>query len=163
MCHNPAGVGRVRNVRFDQLFTAVIWDPPLTAGILDSLHYRVIVVNNDTGVVIVSNTTTVTIQPLPDVQLCHFYIADVTAFSSEYHGDSVVTGERSPGGTCVCTYACVQVLVHKMISLFRFTIHLEYYRVSSSSQNVGFAMSCTVVFSIGLNLKVQRYIAIMLL
>ena len=83
-----------------------MWDPPLTAGTLDSLHYRVIVVNNDTGVVIVSNTTTVTIQPLPDVQLCHYYIANVTAFSSEYHGDSVVTGERSPGGTCVCARVC---------------------------------------------------------
>ena len=86
-----------------------MWDPPLTAGTLDSLHYRVIVANNDTGVVIVSNTTTVTTQPLPHVQLCQYYTANVTAFSSEYHGDSVVTGERSPGGMCVH----VQVLVCK--------------------------------------------------
>ena len=93
-----------------------MWDPPLTAGTLDSLHYRVIVVNNDTGVVIVSNTTTVTRQALPDVQLCHYYTANVTAFSSEYHGDSMIIGERSPGGTCMCVHcACVQMLVHKMI------------------------------------------------
>ena len=107
--HNFAGVGHVHNVRFNELFTAVMWEPPLTAGTLDSLHYHVIVVNNDTGVVIVSNTTTVTIQPLPLVQLCRYYTANVTAFSSEYHGDSVVTGERSPGGTCVfvCVYVCV--------------------------------------------------------
>ena len=83
-----------------------MWDPPSTAGTLDSLHYRVIVVNNDTGVVIVNNSTTVTTQPLPDVQLCQYYTANVTAFSSEYHGDSVVTGERSPGGMCVCLCAC---------------------------------------------------------
>ena len=83
-----------------------MWDPPLTAGTLDSLHYRVIVVNNHTGVVIVNSTTMVTIQPLPDIQSCQYYTANVTAFSSEYHGDSVVTGDRSPGGTfCVCAGA----------------------------------------------------------
>ena len=132
-----------------------MWDPPLTAGTLDSLHYRVIVVNNDTGIVIVSNTTTTITQPLSHVQLCHYYTANVTAFSSEYHGDSVVTGERSQGGMCVyarvreCAY--VQLLVCKNeIQVY----HLEYYHVHFSSQNVGYAMPSTVVFSIGLNLKV---------
>ena len=109
------GVGRVGNIRFDQLFTAVMWDPPLTAGTLDSLYYHVIVVNNDTGVVIVSNTTMVTTQPLPDVQRCQYYTANVTAFSSDYYGDSVVTGGRSPGSVCVCACALVQVFVHKII------------------------------------------------
>ena len=84
-----------------------MWDLPLTAGTLDSLNYRVIVVNNDTGVVIVSNITTMTTQALPYVQPCQYYTANVTAFTSEYHGDSVVTGERSPGGVCVCV--CVRV------------------------------------------------------
>ena len=42
-----------------------MWDPPLTAGTLDSLQYHVIVANNDTGVVIVNRTTTVKTQPLP--------------------------------------------------------------------------------------------------
>ena len=82
-----------------------MWDPPLTAGTLDSLHYRVIVVNNNTGIMIVSSTTTVTIQPLPVVQLCQYYTANVTAFTSKYHGDSVVTVERSPGGMYVCACA----------------------------------------------------------
>ena len=109
-CHNPVGVGRVGNVRFNKKFTAVMWDPPLTAGILGSPHYRVIVVNNDTGVVIFSNTTMVTRQALPDVQRCQCYTANVTAFSSEYHGDSVVTEEKSLGGMCVCMCAgaCMQ-------------------------------------------------------
>ena len=83
-----------------------MWDLPLTAGTLSSLYYRVIVVHNDTGVVIVSTTTTMTTQTLPDVELCQYYTANVTAFSSEYHGDSVVTGDRSPGGTCVCACMC---------------------------------------------------------
>ena len=105
MSYNPAGVGRVGSIRFDHFFTAIMWDPPLTAGTLDSLHYRVIVVNNDTGVVIVSSTTTKTTQALPVVQTCQYYTANVTAFSSEYQGESVVTGERSPGGMCVCVCA----------------------------------------------------------
>ena len=88
-----------------------MWDPPLTAGTLDSLYYHVVVVNNDTGVVIVNRTTMVTTQPLPNVQPCQYYTANVTAFSSEYHGDSVVTGERSLGGMCVCAHVHVQVLV----------------------------------------------------
>ena len=130
MCHNPAGVGRVGNVRFNTLFTAVMWDPPLTAGTLDSLYYRVIVVNNDTGVVIVSNTTMVTRQPLPDVQLCHYYTANVTAFSSEYHGDSVVTGERSPGGTCirvrvhVCRCLCTIIQVRHSFRILPCELHV---------------------------------------
>ena len=71
-----------------------MWDPPLTAGTLGSLYYRVIAVNNDTGVVIVSNTTTVTIQPLHNVQQCQYYTANETAFSFEYRSNSVVTGEN---------------------------------------------------------------------
>ena len=49
----------------------------------------------------------------------------------------------------------MQLLVNKN-NIF---VHLDYYRVSFMSQNVVFSMSSTVVFSIGLNLKVQRYIA----
>ena len=130
-----------------------MWDPPLTAGTLDSLHYRVIVANNDTGVTIVNSTTTVTTQPLSDVQLCQYYTANVTAFSSEYHGDSVVTGERSLGGMCLCI-VCMHMCRCLYAKMILFTIHLDYYHVSSMSQNVGFTMLSTVVFSIGLNLKV---------
>ena len=111
-----------------------------------------IVVNNDTGVVIVSITTTVTSQPLPAVQPCQFYKANVTVLSSEYHGDSFVIRERSPGGVCVCARVHVRRCLYAKIILF--TIHLEYYHVHYSSQNVGFVMPSTVVFSFELNLKV---------
>ena len=129
-----------------------MWDPPLKAGTLDSLHYRVIVVNNDTGVVIVSNTTMVTKLALPALQRCQYYTANVTAFSSEYHGDSVVTGDRSLGGMCVCAHACICSCLYAKNDII--ILCLEYYHVTSMSQNVGFALPYTVVFSIGLNLKV---------
>ena len=56
--------------------------------------------NNNTGQVIVSATTTNTNYPLPDntIQPCQYYTANVTAFSSEHHSDSVATGQRLPGG-----------------------------------------------------------------
>ena len=50
-------VGHVDNARFDPAFTAVLWDPPSTADILDSVHYQVTVVNNDTGVTVVNDVT----------------------------------------------------------------------------------------------------------
>ena len=54
--------------------------------------------------------------------------------------------------------ACVMELVqlytqHDCCILY---VHLEYYCVGSMSINVGFAMSSAVMFSIGLNIKVQR-------
>ena len=86
-------------MRFTDSFSAVLWDPPATAGVLSGLSYIVIVMNNNTGQVIVSATTTNTNYPLPDtIQLCQYYTANVTAFSSEHHSDSVVTGQRVPGG-----------------------------------------------------------------
>ena len=99
--HNEStGFGQVVNVRFTPLFSAVLWDPPATAGVLSGLSYIVIVMNNNTGQVIVSATTTNTNYPLPPgtIELCQYYTANVTAFSSEHHSDSVVTGQRTPGG-----------------------------------------------------------------
>ena len=86
-------------MRFTPSFSAVLWDPPATAGVLSGLSYIVIVMNNtDTGQVIVSATTTNTNYTLPVLQFCQYYTANVTAFSSEHHSDSVVTGQRVPGG-----------------------------------------------------------------
>ena len=87
-------------MRFTLSFSAVLWDPPATAGVLSGLSYIVIVMNNNTGQVIVSATTTNTNYPLPAglLQPCQYYTANVTAFSSEHHSDSVVTGQRTPGG-----------------------------------------------------------------
>ena len=98
-----------------------------------------IVVNNDTGVVIVNNTTMVTRQALPDLQRCQYYTANVTAFSSEYHGDSVVTGDRSPGGMC----ACVQVLVcrNNVIQIYR------SFRILPSELRVTKCWFCYVIHS----------------
>ena len=86
-------------MRFTPSFSAVLWDPPATAGVLSGLSYIVIVMNNNTGQVIVSATTTNTNYPLPaGLKSCQYYTANVTAFSSEHHSDSVVTGLRAPGG-----------------------------------------------------------------
>ena len=87
-------------MRFTLLFSAVLWDPPATAGVLSGLSYIVIVTNNNTGQVIASATTTKTNYPLP-VLPCQYYTANVTAFSSEHHSDSVVTGQRKPGSEYV--------------------------------------------------------------
>ena len=84
----------------------VLWDPPATAGVLGGLSYIVIVMNNNTGQVIVSAITNNTNYPLPvHSSLCQFYTANVTAFSSEHHSDSVVTELRVPGGECNCIIA----------------------------------------------------------
>ena len=86
-------------MRFTPSFSAVLWDPPATAGVLSGLSYIVIVMNNNTGQVIVSDTITNTYYTLPDIiELCQYYTANVTAFSLEHHSDSVVTGQRTPGG-----------------------------------------------------------------
>ena len=86
-------------MRFTDSYSTVQWDPPATAGVLSDLSYIVIVMNNNTGQEIVSATTTNTNYTLPDtIELCQYYTANVTAFSSEHHSDSVVTEQRTPGG-----------------------------------------------------------------
>ena len=85
-------------MRFTDTFSDVLWDPPATAGVLSGLSYIVIVMNNNTGQVIVSDTTNNTIYPLPVLQLCQYYTANVTALSSQHRSDIVVTGQRVLGG-----------------------------------------------------------------
>ena len=85
-------------MRFTDSFSSVLWDPPATAGVLSGLSYIVIVMNNNTGQVTVSDTTNNTNYPLPVLELCQYYTANVTAFSSQHHSDSVITGQRTPGG-----------------------------------------------------------------
>ena len=85
-------------MRFTPSFSDVLWDPPATAGVLSGLSYIVIVMNNNTGQVIVGKKTNETYIPLPLLPPCQYYTANVTAFSSEHHSDSVVTGQRVPGG-----------------------------------------------------------------
>ena len=92
-----SGIGPVVNVRFTSPFSDVLWDPPATAGVLSGLSYIVIVMNNNTGQVIVNDTTTNTNYPLPVLQPCQYYTANVTAFSSQHHSESVVIRERQGG------------------------------------------------------------------
>ena len=125
----PTGVGRVLNLRFSSSFSHVLWDPPSTAGILSDLKYHVTVKNN---VLLISNTTNNTYYPITSmVQRCHEYTASVTAFSSEYHGDSVVNKEKPPGGVCVCVcvYVCVcvstcyiYIYIYKLYAGFKVTM-----------------------------------------
>ena len=85
-------------MRFSLLFSAVLWDPPATVGVLSGLSYRVIVMNNNT--VIINATTTNTNYPLPDglYEPCQYYTANVTAFSFQHHGESVVIEQKVLGG-----------------------------------------------------------------
>ena len=136
-----AGIGEVVNVRFTPSFSAVLWNPPATAGVLSGLSYIVIVMNNNTGQVIVSATTNNTNYPLPILEHCQYYTVNVTAFSSEYHSDSVVTGQRTPGGELTINY------------LLEFTvIFLEYYDLKSvSSQPVVVSYNtthCAITFTV---------------
>ena len=75
-----------------------MWDPPPTAGVLSSLSYQLTVINMITSQVIVNTTTTDTSYTLPQLTPCQEYMANVTASSSEYQGESVVIVQRSPGG-----------------------------------------------------------------
>ena len=93
------GIGQVRNVRFTSSLSNVQWDPPLTA--LSGLMYEVTTMNMNTGQIVVNETTDNTFCPLPPLELCQHYIVNVTAFSSQQQGDSVVTGLRPPGSESV--------------------------------------------------------------
>ena len=83
--------GRVANARFTSSFSAVLWDPPATAGVL---MYEMTLMNMNTCQEIVTETTSNPYCPMPAVQPCQYYTANVTAFSSEHHSDCVVTGHR---------------------------------------------------------------------
>ena len=99
---SSTGIGPVLNLRFNPSFSTIMWDPPSTAGVLGNLYYHVTLMNNVSSELIISETTDNTYYPLPALQRCQYYTTNVTAFSSEYHGDSVVYGQRAPGGVCVC-------------------------------------------------------------
>ena len=101
------GIGPVLNLRFNPSFSQILWDPPSTAGVLSNLTYHVSV---KTGELLISDTTTNTYYQITSVvQRCHEYTANVTAFSSEYHSDSVVYKEEPLGSVYVCVYLCLHV------------------------------------------------------
>ena len=90
------GIGHVFNVRFSLLFSAVLWDPPATVGVLSGLSYRVIVMNNNNTVVVNATTTNTNYDGL--YEPCQYYTANVTAFSFQHHGESVVIEQKVLGG-----------------------------------------------------------------
>ena len=102
-------------MRFTPSFSAVLWDPPATAGVLSSLSYIVIVMNSSTGQVIVSDTTTNINYTLPVLQPCQYYTANVTAFSSQHHSVCVFTRQRTPGGESL---NCVFHVKHLISQLY---------------------------------------------
>ena len=89
------GIGQVRNVRFTSSLSDVQWDPPWTAP--SGLMYEVTTMDMNTGQIVVNETTNNTFCPLPPFELCQNYSVNVTAFSSQQQGDSVVTGLRPEG------------------------------------------------------------------
>ena len=101
-------IGPVLNLQFESSFSSILWDPPATAGVLNLLFsYNVIVTNMNTSEVIVSDTTTNTIYPLPQLKSCQYYTANVTVFYKDHFGDSVVTGQRlSSNGECIHVQLC---------------------------------------------------------
>ena len=93
-----------------------MWDPPSTAGVLSNLYYRVTLINKASSELILNKTTDNTYSLLTGLQPCQYYTANVTAFSSEYHGDSAGSKQRVPGGVCVCVCVCACVCNHLMTS-----------------------------------------------
>ena len=62
--------------------------------------YEVTTINVNTGQIVVNETTNNTFCPLPQLLNCQNYIVNVTAFSSQQQGDSVVTDLRPQGSEC---------------------------------------------------------------
>ena len=136
MYDSDSGIGPVGNIRFISSFSIVAWNPPATAGVLSGLSYIVNVMNNNTGLVIVNATTNNTSYPLPaGLNIpCQYYTANVTAFSSQHHSESVVTGQRVPGGMIRVTHMyCLLILI----------ISLEYYDLASVPRIVVASYSTT--------------------
>ena len=100
--------------------------------------------NMNTGQIVVNETTNNTFCPLPPLQFCQNYIVNVTAFSSQQQGDSVVTGLRPSGSECVgCVSHCVSFRV------------IDYYRFKTMSQDIVFREFLAVKFSVELRLEVN--------
>ena len=73
---------------------SISWDPPHTAGVLGNLFYQLVVINNNTGQVIVNTTTTLTSYGLP-FEICQVYVGEVTAHVGNTAGGTVVQEHRT--------------------------------------------------------------------
>ena len=136
------GIGQVRNVRFTSSFSDVQWDPPLTAP--SGLIYEVTTLDMNTSQIVVNETTNNTFCPLPPLKLCQSYIVNVTAFSSQQHGDSVVTDLRPEGSECVGCTVRVDTDFH-FIGNYRFKTMLSQELVFREPSIVEFLVTLRVI------------------
>ena len=81
----------------------ISWDPPQTAGVLGNMSYQLVVINNDTGQVIVNTTTTLTSYAI-SFEVCQDYVGQVTAHVGNIAGGTVVQQHRTLGGECLIYY-----------------------------------------------------------
>ena len=95
--HASTGIDRVLNLSFSPSFSIIMWDPPLTAGVLGSLYYHITVTSTSTSIVIINTTTTSTSYSI-NLQRCRNYTATVAASLAKFSGESVPLMMRIPGG-----------------------------------------------------------------
>ena len=81
--------------------------------------------NVNTGQIVVNETTSYTSSPLPPLQFCQNYIVNVTVFSSQQQGDSMVTDLRPPGSEYV---GCV---LHSVSECVYFIDHYQFKTIST--------------------------------
>ena len=107
--------------------------------------YKVTTMNVNTGQIVVNETTNNTSSPLPPLQFCQNYIVNVTVFSSQQQGDSVVTDLRLPGSECVgCVLLCVSECVY----------FIDHYQFKTISTKIIFRESSAAEFLVTLRVTV---------
>ena len=84
---------------------SISWDPPQTAGVLGNLFYQLVMINNNTGQVVVNTTTTLTRHYFP-LKVCQVYVGKVTAHVGNIAGETVVQQHRTIGGECLIVFIC---------------------------------------------------------
>ena len=91
-----AGIGQILNLRFNDSFSAIMWDPPPTVGVLSNLTYH-LTVTMSTDAVIINTTTTNTSYSIIDAAFCTLYTSTVIASSLEGRSNSATISEKTPG------------------------------------------------------------------
>ena len=84
---------------------SISWDPAHTAGVVGNMFYQLVVINSNTGQVIVNTTTTLTTYYFP-FELCQVYVGKVIAHVGNIAGGTVVQQLRTIGGECLIVFIC---------------------------------------------------------
>ena len=105
----------------------ISWDPPETGGVLGNMSYHLVVINSNTGQVIVNTTTTLTTYYFP-FEFCQFYVGQVTAHVGNIAGETVAQQHRTIGGEFLIVFMFLLTMfmqgtyefdyVHKLCSTF---------------------------------------------